>query len=259
MTVLAAVVVLAVTAVSTLAVAAPDSAEQRRSGSAYMSPALRAMQEDDSSNPGMLWVKDGEASWAAKAGDAKRSCASCHGDAAKSMRDVAARYPAFDERSAKPIDLAGRINACRVRHQQASPLQREDNTLLALEAFVGRQSRGLPIAPPIDARLDPSRARGAAIYRQRMGQLDLSCAQCHDANAGRRLAGSVIPEAHPTGYPIYRLEWQAMGSLTRRIRGCMTGVRAEPFGDGAAEYVDLELYLKQRAAKLEVETPGVRP
>lgn len=242
-----------------IAVATRGMADDRRSGLATMSPALRAMQEDDASNPGMLWVKDGEALWSAPAGDARVSCQSCHGDATTSMRGVAARYPAYDAQRARPLDLAGRIDACRVRHQRASPLEREDATLLALEAWVGVQSRGMSIAPPADGRLDPFRARGKAIWQQRIGQLDLSCAQCHDGNAGHRLAGSVIPEAHPTGYPIYRLEWQSLGSLTRRVRGCMTGVRAQPFDDGAVEQVELELYLKQRAAGLAVETPAVRP
>ena len=242
-----------------VAEAAPVAPDDRRSGFAFMTPALRAMQDDETSNPGMLWVGDGEALWSADAGAAQRSCASCHGDAGRSMRGVAARYPAFDAATAAPIDLSARINACRVRHQRAPALARDNDALLALEAFVGRRSQGLPIAPPIDARLTPYRARGEAIYRQRMGQLDLSCGQCHDANAGGRLGGSVIPQAHPTGYPIYRLEWQKLGSLTRRMRGCMTGVRAEPFEDGAVEWVELELYLKQRAAGMAVETPAVRP
>lgn len=240
------------------AVAAPG-ADDRRSGFDFMSPALRAMQDDETSNPGMLAVKEGEAAWTANVGDQDRSCASCHGDAATSMRGVAARYPAFDTRTARPLGLAARIDACRVRYQGAPRLNREHETLLALEAFVAHQSRGQPVAPPADPLLAPSRARGETIYRQRMGQLDLSCASCHDTHAGQRLAGSVIPQAHPTGYPVYRLEWQGLGSLTRRVRGCMTGVRAEPFDDGAAALVELELYLMQRAAGMAMETPAVRP
>ncbi|MBL8324680.1 MAG: sulfur oxidation c-type cytochrome SoxA [Rubrivivax sp.] len=92
-----------------------------------------------------------------------------------------------------------------------------------------------------------------------MGQLDLSCAQCHEQHAGRRLAGSAIPQGHATGYPIYRLEWQGMGTLQRRVRGCLTGVRAEPFGWDSDEMTALETYLAGRAAGLPVETPAVRP
>ena len=121
------------------------------------------------------------------------------------------------------------------------------------------QSRGLPIAPSKDARLAPFLARGDALYHQRMGQLELSCAQCHDERAGGRLGAAPIPQGHATGYPIYRLEWQAMGSLGRRLRGCMTGVRAEPFASNGVEMTELELYLAQRALGMPLETPAVRP
>jgi sulfur-oxidizing protein SoxA len=93
----------------------------------------------------------------------------------------------------------------------------------------------------------------------RQGQLNLSCGQCHDNNRGNHLAGNVVPQAHPTGYPIYRLEWQSLGSLQRRLRNCMIGLRAEPYAYGAPEYVDMELYLMWRARGMKMETPGVRP
>ncbi|WP_431285017.1 sulfur oxidation c-type cytochrome SoxA [Humitalea sp. 24SJ18S-53] len=242
-----------------LLLALPALAQERRSGLHDMARETQAMQQDDSRNPGMLWVLDGEALWQAAAGPAGNRCATCHGDAAVSMRGVAARYPAWDAATGAPIDLAGRIAQCRERRQGAPPLARESQGLLSLGAFVGQQSRGLPISPPADPRLDAARMEGAALYTKRRGQLDLSCAQCHDNNAGRRLAGSVIPQAHPTGYPLYRLEWQAVGSLQRRLRGCMTGVRAEPFAYGSAGYIAIELFLMSRAAGMPLETPAVRP
>ena len=64
---------------------------------------------------------------------------------------------------------------------------------------------------------------------------------------------------HPTGYPLYRLEWQRIGSLRRRLRNCVVGMRASPYADDAAEIVDLELYLAWRAGGLVMETPAVRP
>ena len=69
----------------------------------------------------------------------------------------------------------------------------------------------------------------------------------------------MIPQAHPTGYPLYRLEWQGMGTLQRRLRNCMSGVRAEPFALGSSELVALELYLLGRAAGMPLETPAIRP
>ena len=49
-----------------------------------------------------------------------------------------------------------------------------------------------------------------------------------------------------------------MGSLHRRFRSCLSGVRAELLPQGSPEFLDLELYLAWRAGTLPVETPGVR-
>lgn len=226
------------------------AAEPRRSGFEDMSPSTQALQRDDSQNPAMLWVLDGEQRFAA-------DCARCHTPAA--MRGAAARHPAWDATLQKPVTLAARINLCRTRHVKAPALAAESEGLIALEAFVALQSRGLPIKPDPAAELQPFREAGERLFRQRYGQLDFSCAQCHDDNAGRRLAGSPIPQGHATGYPLYRLEWQGMGSLQRRLRNCMVGVRAEPFAPFSEEFTALELYLKQRAAGMAVESPAVRP
>jgi sulfur-oxidizing protein SoxA len=175
------------------------------------------------------------------------------------MAGVAARYPAWDAASGGALNLAGRINACRQRHQQAAPLPVEHADLLALTAYVGLQSRGRPMAPPDDARLAPLRQQGQALWQQRMGQLNLACLHCHEQRAGQRLGGAAIPQGHATGYPTYRLEWQALGSLQRRLRGCVVGVRAEPWAADAPPWLALEAFLAQRAAGMPVETPAVRP
>jgi sulfur-oxidizing protein SoxA len=175
------------------------------------------------------------------------------------MKGVAARYPAFDPALARPLDLEGRINRCRTEHQGAEPFAWESAELLALTAFVAYQSRGLPIAVRGNVELQPFSDLGGELFHRRQGQLNLSCSQCHDDNWGKRLAGAVIPQAHPTGYPVYRLEWQSLGSLQRRLRNCMIGVRAEPYAYGAPEAVTLELYLMGRAYGMPLETPAVRP
>jgi sulfur-oxidizing protein SoxA len=238
---------------------AQPPADARRSGFDAMSPATQAMQRDDTQNPAMLFVADGEALWNRAPAPGAKACTGCHGDARTSMRGVAARYPAFDAALARPVALGERIGLCRIRHQAAPALPAESGDLLALEAYVALQSRGLPIAPPDDPRLDAWRAQGRERYGRSIGQLDLACTHCHDALAGRRLGGSTIPQGHPTGYPIYRLEWQALGSLQRRLRNCYSGVRADVPPFGAPALVQLELFLMQRAAGMTVESPAVRP
>ena len=227
-----------------------SGADKRRSGYQDMGAALQKMQDDDTANPGMLFVQLGQQLWAKPAGAANKVA---------DMKGVAVRYPAMPKDGDKPIDLEGRIRLCRTANQQAEPLAPESRELLSLMAFVANQSRGLPITPPDDPRLSPFREQGAAIYQRRQGQLNLSCAICHDDNAGKKLAGVTIPEAHPTSYPIYRLEWQALGSLKRRLRNCLVGVRAEAYPYEALEYVALEVFLMDRAKGMILESPGVRP
>ncbi|WP_262047517.1 sulfur oxidation c-type cytochrome SoxA [Bradyrhizobium sp. Bra78] len=233
--------------------------DERRSGYSFMGRDSRAMQDDDTSNPGMLFVLDGEALWTKKTGSAEKACADCHGDARSSMKGVAARYPALDKTLARPVTLDQRINLCRGNHQKATPLSYESRDLLALSAFVAHQSRGVPITAGGDPELKPFLEQGRDLFMQREGQLNLACANCHDHNFDKRLAGAPITQAQPTGYPLYRLEWQTLGSIERRLRSCMTGVRAQAYDYGSPELVALELYLMSRARGLPMETPAVRP
>jgi sulfur-oxidizing protein SoxA len=236
-----------------------QSADTRLPGSAFMGPSTQAMQRDDTQNPAMLWVKGGEALWRAPAGAAHKSCAACHGQAEASMRGVAARYPAFDAVGKVPVNLGQRINLCRTRHQRAASWKLEGDDLLGMESYLALQSRGMAVAAPTDERLKPFVERGRVQYFVRIGQLNLSCAQCHDDQAGKRLGSALIPQGHASGYPVYRLEWQGMGSLQRRLRNCMNGVRALPHAAGSVELVELELYLAGRGAGIGMEAPGVRP
>ena len=177
-------VLLLALAVAAVAAAAPAEIApgDRRSGYDFAGPETRAMQDDDTANPGMLGVLQGEALWTAKTGAAERSCADCHGDARTSMKGVAARYPAFEPALVRPLDLEGRINRCRTEHQVAELFAWESEDLLALTTFVAHQSRGLPITVQTDPELRPFIDLGAESFHRRQGQLNLSCSRCHDDN-----------------------------------------------------------------------------
>lgn len=244
-----------------LALFAPLAAQQKAriaSGSEFLSAELRARQADDAANPGMLWVGDGERLWQTVEGSGGKSCASCHGRAADAMRGVAARYPAVDKASGKLLNLELRINRCRTQHQGATALPYESDALLALTAYVAHQSRGMPLQVNITGDAAAFYEQGRAFFMTRQGQLNLSCAQCHDGQVGQRLRGDIISHGAGNGFPAYRLEWQALGSLHRRLRACSLGVRALQFDYGSDEYLSLELYLAKRAEGLPVETPAIR-
>jgi L-cysteine S-thiosulfotransferase len=229
-----------------------------KSGLEFTGADVRALQADDFENPGMLWVERGQKLWNEAAGAAGKSCAGCHGDAKQGMRGVATHYPQIDKASRNLLNLEGRIQQCRTERQGAPPLQLESDEMLGLSAFVATQSRGLPIKVVID---DANRLRwqaGRDMFYRRMGQLNLACAHCHEKNWGRQLGAETISQGMPNDYPIYRLEWQTAGSLHRKFRSCLFGVRAELLPEGSKELLDLELFLAWRASGLPVETPGVR-
>jgi L-cysteine S-thiosulfotransferase len=227
-----------------------------RSGISFAGTDVRAMQADDLANPGFLWVDRGERLWRDSA--AAPSCASCHGEAAMSMRGVATRLPAFDAAAGSVVDLEARINDCRVRRQKQPPLPPESDDLLGLAAYVALQSRGMPLAVGIDGPARGAFERGREFYFARHGQMNLSCAQCHDQNWGKRLYVETISQGHGNAFPAYKLEWQSLGSLQRRIRACMYGIHAEMPPYGAPELTDVELFLAWRGKGLPLEAPGVR-
>jgi sulfur-oxidizing protein SoxA len=174
------------------------------------------------------------------------------------MKGVATRYPRIDPAAGRLVNLAGRINVCRERNQAAPPLAAESEPLLALATYVGHQSRGLPMSVMLDSQNSAHLERGRERFNRRMGQMNLSCAHCHDRNWGRTLLFERISQGHGTGFPAYKQDWQTVGSLQRRLRACYSGLRAEMPPYDARELVELELFLAWRANELPVEAPGVR-
>ena len=232
-----------------------------RSGLSFSSADLRATQSDDSLNPGFLWIDQGQALW--QQGSRSNtldhpSCAACHQDSQQSMRGVSMKYPRWDKSTSQLINLEGQINACRTQRQHLPALAYESDELLGLTALVSLASRGLVLSRTLDDDLKPALLRGQSRYETRMGQNNLACMHCHTQNAGQHLGGETISQGQPHAYPAYRLEWQRLGSLQKRLRACLSGVKAEIWPFGSQELTELELYLSFRGEGLAIESPGVR-
>lgn len=228
------------------------------SGFYYAKPETKRMQLDDFDNPGLIYVDEGADLWAEKLGPENKACASCHQDAAVSMKEVGARYPKYYPPLKRLVNLEQRINLCREQYQKIEPLKYESRALLSLTAFVRHQSKGVPIRVKVDGPAKEFFEKGKAFYYQRRGQLDMACNQCHEENYGKYIRSNLLSQGQSNGFPTYRLKWQGLGSLHRRFRGCNVQVRSTPYPYGAPEYVNLELYLNWRGSGLEVETPAVR-
>ena len=224
------------------------------SGYAFQSADTQALQDDPFMNPGMLWVDAGKALFNTKAGAANKACSDCH----QTLEGTADKFPRLNPRTGALVNLTTQIQLCQLDQQQATPVAYESQAALALTSYVGHASFGRKWQPVTDPALATYLQRGAAYFSRRKGQLDLACGDCHVRSVGKLLRGDMISEGHSNGYPIYRLEWQSAGSLHRRLRSCDIGVRAEPRALGSQAYIEVELYLRQRAAGLSNETPAVR-
>jgi len=227
-----------------------------RSGMFYLGAATRRLQEDEFLNPGMFAVDRGRELFQRPEGDAGRACATCHD--AGSVGTLAARYPRYAAAQGAIVDLAGAIDAMRRDKLGAPPLGRESEDMLALTAFLARAAQGQRRQVDIDGAARPFFEQGREFFATRRGQLNLACAQCHDALAGTKLRGDTISQGQIDGFPIYRLMWRSMASVHRMFAWCNIALGAESLASGSPEYLALEFYLAWRGRELPIAAPGVR-
>lgn len=228
------------------------------SGSYYSPPELRKLQDSDSDNPAMKLFDEGEALWKKAEGREKKSCSSCHGEAATSMKGTATRFPAFFKLTKKPVNIESRINLCRTKFMRARALPANSKALNALSIYVKRQSKGMAMSVAGDGPLKPFVQKGKDYFTTRRGQLDMSCAACHDKYAAQRYRANKITQGHGNGFPAYSLSAKKTRSLLKQINQCLARIRAKPLKNGSDQATNLELYLAWRANGLKVETPAVR-
>ena len=216
------------------------------------------MQSDASTNPISLWLEQARTLWHGAAG--QPSCAQCHGDI-ETMKSVAPQYPKWSDKQQKLINMEDQILTCSQRTQR--PLKSLENTeLLSLSALLHSSSAGMPFrilpSQDIQQRWQVELNAGAKLFTTRMGRMNLACTHCHDLNIGKTMRADVISPGHPTGFPIFKLSWQSMGSIDRRLRACYSGVQAEVPAPGSPELRQLELFLKSRAQGIPIEGPSLR-
>ncbi len=228
------------------------------SGYYFANPESRNLQDDDFENPGFLWMDVGEQLWSKKEGAAGKACVSCHQDAKTTMESAATSYPKYYPKTKKLITLEQRINICRKDNMKAKPFKWETNDLLALTIYVRNSARGKPVNVTIPEEAKAFFEAGKKFFYLRQGQLNISCAHCHEGHYGNKLRADLLSQGHINGFPSYRLGWQKVGSAQRRFKVCNKLLRAEPYGYGSDVYNNLELYLSWRGNGLPVETPSVR-
>lgn len=229
------------------------------SGWLYRTDETRALEADSFQNPGMLYVEQGETIWNTVDGAAGKSCASCHGDGKEFLKGIGAHYPKWDAEAKRPINVELQINKCREANMQAEPYKFDAPDQRALTTFIRHQSLGEPVS--IDLTSGDMQSwweKGKETYYTRMGQLNLSCASCHEDNNGNYIRADHLSQGNVNGFPTYRLKQSEMVSLHNRFRGCIRDTRAAFPAAFSDELMALEVYVTWRGTGLGVETPSVR-
>jgi len=229
------------------------------SGYDFRKPMIRDVQDDDFANPAMLIADHGAELWEKVDGSAGKALSAVfEGCAEVPLDQVGAVYPRYHQGAGKVISLEQVINLCRETAMGAKPYKWESRDMLGITAYIRMQSRGARVNVAVDGPASDAFQRGKELYYTRVGQLDMSCAHCHEDNYGNYIRADMLSQGNINGFPLYRLKWNGVGSTHRRFRGCMKNIRATPLPYGHDDYVALELYVAWRGNGLKVEAPAYR-
>lgn len=227
------------------------------SGWRFRSDETQAVQMDDFDNPGMLGVENALANWDTVDGSEGKSCSSCHG-AAEDLAGVRTVYPKWNEEKGMVTTLEMEVNNCRENRMGAEKWKYTGGDMTDMVALISSVSRGMPVNVAIDGPAQSTWEQGKELYYTRTGQLELSCANCHEDSYGQMIRADHLSQGQINGFPTYRLKNTKLNSVHARFKGCVRDTRAETFSPGSPEFIALELYVASRGNGLSVEGPSVR-
>lgn len=228
------------------------------SGWLFRTDETRAMEQDDFDNPIMIFAEQGQETWSTADGSEGKSCADCHGDISEGMKGVRAEMPKLNE-AGKLWSMEDFINDCRTNRMGAEAWGWDSGSMKNMTAAIAVESRGMPVAVKIDGDAQPFWEKGKEMYYTRYGQLELSCASCHEENYGNYIRADHLSQGQIQGFPVYRLKNAGVVSIHNRFKGCIRDTRAETYSPGSDEFRNLELYVASRGLGLDIEGGGVRP
>ncbi|MGR3572557.1 sulfur oxidation c-type cytochrome SoxA [Brevirhabdus sp.] len=233
-----------------------DNLSEIYSGWVFRSDETQQLQLDDFENPAFVFIDSAIDMYSKVDGTEGKSCASCHEDVSE-FKGLQASMPRVNA-DGKLETLTEVVNRMRTDYMGAEPWKWSGTEMSAMTALIGLQSRGMPVNVSIDGPAKPFWEKGKELYYTRVGQLDLSCANCHEDNYDTMIRADHLSQGQINGFPTYRLKNAKINTVQGRFKGCMRNVRAEPYKEGSDEFKALELYVASRGNGLSVETPSVR-
>ena len=233
-----------------------ENVDEIFSGWTFRTDETQALQMDDFDNPSFVFIEQAEDLFETADGSEGKACASCHGSP-EAFAGLRAKMPRVND-AGELETIPELVNGCRTERMGAEAWKWSGGQMSAMLGLIGLQSRGMAMDVAIDGAAAPFWEQGKEIYYTRVGQLDMSCANCHEDNYGNMIRADHLSQGQINGFPTYRLKNAKLNTIHGRFKGCMKNIRATPYKEGSDEFKALELYVASRANSLSVETPSVR-
>ena len=174
---------------------------------------------------------------------------------------IAGEYPKFDAKKGV-VTLTNAINNC-LKANGEKPWKLTKGKITDLEAFLANASheKGKKVHVVVDSKeAAEAYERGKKEYYSQRGYLKLSCANCHVQGAGKRVRNEYLSPLFgaTTHFPVYRMKWQGLGTLERRIKGCEKNQGETPHKPGSQWTKELIYFMSYMSNGLPVDGPDVR-
>lgn len=171
-------------------------------------------------------------------------------------------YPYFDENKKEVVSLTGAINECLTNAGQKAWNEKKGDMAL-LEAYMASETKDAE--KKVDIKISSADAaaayeRGKEYYYTQRGYLKLSCATCHVQGAGKRVRNESLSQlaGQTTHFPVYRLKWGNLGTLERRMEGCIKDQGQVPPKTSSKEMKELLYFMAYMSNGMNVDGPDVR-
>ena len=185
------------------------------------------------------------------------SFATCFPDPA-----VTNTYPFFDDKKKDVVTLTSAVNDC-LRANGEKEWDTKKGNIANLQAYLVNATT--EVGKKFDIKIQNADAQkayenGKEFYYTQRGYLKMSCATCHVQGAGQRVRNEKLSPltGQITQFPVFRLKWDSLGTLERRLSGCVVDQGQVPPKDESTQMKELVYFLAYMSNGMSVDGPDIR-
>jgi sulfur-oxidizing protein SoxA len=175
---------------------------------------------------------------------------------------ISGTFPYYDSKTKKMVSLTSAINDC-LRANGEKEWNTKKGPMAEFQAYFVNQSKeaGKKFDIKINSEAEKKAyERGKEYYYSQRGYLKLSCATCHIDGAGKRVRNEILSPlvGQVTSFPVVRLRWAEIGTVERRLSGCIIDQGQVPPKDESQDMIELLYFLSYMSNGMPVDGPDVR-